>query len=218
MSSKTTALLMIEKGISDRSVVFLEDITHILGKDVENGISFDNPFVSRRHAHIELVEGEYRIRDLGSTNGTFVNGKSVGADHVRLNHGDRIELAEGEVIMSFRLPESTITLRLPSNRPSTDKGIVVERPSREVHVDGVLIEPPLSKKEFDILHLLYQRSGEACSKEEISVHGWPEREGDVGVQEIEQCIRRLRVRLETDPSNPHYVITLRGIGYKLVNP
>jgi hypothetical protein len=209
---------MIEKGITDRSVVFLEDTTHILGKDVENGISFDNPFVSRRHAHIERIEGEYSIRDLGSTNGTFVNGKSIGTDYVRLNHGDRIELAEGQVIMNFHLSGSTTTLRLPSQHPGAGKGIVVEGPSREVYVGGVLIEPPLSKKEFDVLHLLYQRSGEACSKEEISVHGWPEREGDVGDQEIEQCIRRIRVRLENDPSNPHYVITLRGIGYKLVNP
>ena len=38
---------------------------------------------------------------------------------------------------------------------------------------------------------------------------------DVGNQEIEQCIRRLRRRIEPDPSNPQYVITVRGYGFKM---
>jgi DNA-binding response OmpR family regulator len=89
----------------------------------------------------------------------------------------------------------------------------VDPRSREVWVRGSALDPPLSRKEFDVLNLLFQKRGEACSKDEIAVVGWPE--GDVGDQEIEQSIRRLRLRVETDPSQPQCIITIRGFGYKL---
>ena len=78
------------------------------------------------------------------------------------------------------------------------------------------LEPPLSRKEFDVLELLYNRRGEACSKDEIAAVGWPERDGGaVGDSEIEQSIRRLRLRIESDPSKPEFITTVRGFGYRL---
>ena len=83
-------------------------------------------------------------------------------------------------------------------------------------VQGTQLDPRLVRKEFAVIELLYQRGGEACSKDQIAIHAWPERtEGDVGDQEIEQCIRRLRLRVEPDPSQPQHIINIRGYGYKL---
>ena len=94
--------------------------------------------------------------------------------------------------------------------------MVVDDKSREVWVDGVRLEPSLSRKEFDLLELLYRHRGQACSKDDIAKTGWPEREtGDVGDPEIEQSIRRLRLRIEPDASSPKFVLTVRGYGYKL---
>ena len=57
--------------------------------------------------------------------------------------------------------------------------------------------------------LLKRRS----SKDEIAVAGWPERtNGDVGDHEIEQSIRRLRLRIEEDASQPQYIQMVRGTG------
>ena len=54
------------------------------------------------------------------------------------------------------------------------------------------------------------------SKNEIAAAGWPERtDGDVGDQEIEQSIRRIRLRIEPQPSKPRHIINVRGYGYKL---
>ncbi|MCH8138125.1 MAG: winged helix-turn-helix domain-containing protein [Proteobacteria bacterium] len=54
------------------------------------------------------------------------------------------------------------------------------------------------------------------SKDDIAVKAWPERtDGDVGDQEIEQCIHRLRIRIEPEPSQPRYILNIRGYGYKL---
>ena len=101
----------------------------------------------------------------------------------------------------------------------TAKDLVVESRSREVWVRGQKLVPPLSRKEFDILALLYTRRGEACSKDEIALHAWPERaDGDVGDQDIEQYIRRLRLRLEPSPSRPQHIVTVRRFGYRLAKP
>ena len=67
-----------------------------------------------------------------------------------------------------------------------------------------------------MLSLLFQKRNESCSKDEIAAAVWPERiRGDVGDQEIEQSIRRIRLRIEPEPSRPRYVINVGGYGYKL---
>jgi DNA-binding response OmpR family regulator len=56
--------------------------------------------------------------------------------------------------------------------------------------------------------------GTAVSRDDVARAGWPEREdGDVGNQEIEQCIRRIRRRIERDPSAPELIVTRRSFGY-----
>ena len=56
--------------------------------------------------------------------------------------------------------------------------------------------------------------GAAVSRDDVAGAGWPEREdGDVGNQEIEQCIRRIRRRIERDPSAPELIVTRRSFGY-----
>ena len=55
--------------------------------------------VSRRHARITLSNGQYFLEDLGSTNGTMVNGQRVSA--VALNPGDMIQL--GTTTLTFRV-------------------------------------------------------------------------------------------------------------------
>ena len=107
-----------------------------------------------------------------------------------------------------------VTMSSTAAKESGD--LLVDSKTREVWVLGKKIETSLSRKEFDVLDLLNKRRGEACSKDEIAAVGWPERDtGDVGDQEIEQSIRRLRLRIEPDPSNPRFIITIRGYGYKL---
>lgn len=68
-----------------------------IGRDSANMIAINDAEVSRRHAKMELRGSAYVIQDLGSTNGTFVNGQRIGGMQV-LNLGDSVSLGEGIVL------------------------------------------------------------------------------------------------------------------------
>jgi len=70
-----------------------------LGRDSHCEVHLEDSEASRTHAEIEFVEGEYVLRDLGSSNGTFVNGNRV-IDHT-LRIGDRVQI--GTRLMLFRV-------------------------------------------------------------------------------------------------------------------
>lgn len=214
MSSDQDPMLVVEKGIPSLRAISLEQQVCIIGASSAADVFIDNPFVSRMHAQIVVENDQYRVRDLDSRNGTFINGTRISGEGTRLRSGDRIELGEGQVVLKFQTRGTTLSL---STAPQKDaQALVVDEKSREVWVRGKELEAPLSRKEFDVLHFLYDRIGQACSKDEIAVAGWPERtNGDVGDHEIEQSIRRLRLRIEEDASQPQYIQTVRGYGYKL---
>ena len=215
MVSHPGAMLIVEKGIDDASVIPLDRAAHVIGKSAAADIFADNPYVSRSHAQISVNGDYFEIRDLGSKNGTYLNGvRLTESDRSRLKNDDKIELARGQVVLRFSMWGATATL--PAVSEITPDDLMVEARSREVWLQGIKLEPPLSRKEFDVLNLLFSRRGEACSKDHIATAGWPERsEGDVADQDIEQCIRRLRLRVEPDPSQPEHIVTIRGYGYKL---
>ena len=68
-----------------------------LGRDDSNGIRLHDTEVSRRHAELRLEQGAYRVLDLSSANGTFVNDQRV--DQSVLNSGDRVQL--GQTVLLF---------------------------------------------------------------------------------------------------------------------
>jgi pSer/pThr/pTyr-binding forkhead associated (FHA) protein len=84
-----------------------ESIT--IGRAVENMIRIDDPSVSGRHAQLQLIGNGYYLNDLGSTNGTFVNGLTT--TNVRLRIGDRIRF--GKVDARFESDAPTATQPLP---------------------------------------------------------------------------------------------------------
>jgi DNA-binding response OmpR family regulator len=73
----------------------------------------------------------------------------------------------------------------------------------------------LSPKEFGILRFLGARAGEVVSRDEILDEVWGY-ELYPTTRTVDNHIAQLRSKLEPDPSNPRYLITVHGIGYKLV--
>jgi ABC-type multidrug transport system ATPase subunit/CRP-like cAMP-binding protein len=71
-----------------------------LGRDPDNDIVFDSPLVSRHHAILERAGDAYRLRDLGSANGTSVNGVRI--QITELSDGDEIGVATERFIFDRR--------------------------------------------------------------------------------------------------------------------
>jgi pSer/pThr/pTyr-binding forkhead associated (FHA) protein len=69
-----------------------EGVVVTVGRDSESAIFLDDVTVSRKHAEIERGERGYRIRDVGSLNGTYVN--RVRVDAVDLRDGDEIQVGK----------------------------------------------------------------------------------------------------------------------------
>jgi len=69
-----------------------------IGRDSTNGVAINDAEVSRKHARLMFQGGKYVLEDLGSTNGTFVNGQRL-AGPVVLKPGDVVSLGEQIVLM-----------------------------------------------------------------------------------------------------------------------
>ncbi len=185
-----------------------------VGRDSANDIIIDHVLASRRHARLERNETGYYIHDLNSTNGTFVNGDIIKGAYL-LADQDQIVIAD--TIITFRDPEATARGPLPPEvlRALRDEEeLRVDSVSKEVFIKGTLLSPPLTVKEFQLLELLYNRKGQVISKDEIARVVWDYEVFDYNA--IDALVYRLRHRIETNPSNPRYLLTQRGFGYKLL--
>jgi pSer/pThr/pTyr-binding forkhead associated (FHA) protein len=76
-----------------------------IGKAPHNRLILNEVTVSSTHAIIIARSGGFSIADLGSSNGTFINGRKLGHDAHTLQHGDKIQL--GQVVLTFRNPAET---------------------------------------------------------------------------------------------------------------
>jgi ABC-type multidrug transport system ATPase subunit/pSer/pThr/pTyr-binding forkhead associated (FHA) protein len=74
-----------------QAIKFKENKTLTIGRDASNVIVLSAPAVSRFHAEVEKVGQRYRVRDLRSSNGTFVNGKAVTGE-TWVQPGDAIQI------------------------------------------------------------------------------------------------------------------------------
>ena len=89
-----------------------------LGRRSDNDVVVDETTVSRRHALIMESPDGYVVRDLSTTNGTYVNLDKIGHGERLLNNGDRIRLAGSKVTFIFR-SEGSGTIRMTRNSPPT---------------------------------------------------------------------------------------------------
>ena len=175
-----------------------------IGRAVENDVVITSKRVSREHARVLRDGWRVTLEDLGSTNGTFVNQERV-LSPVALHDGDQVAI--GNVTLVFHDPDITF-------RDSPLPELEVDVAAGVVRVDRRLVT--LSPKEFALLACLYDHQGQVCSKDDIGQAVWPEYQEGIYDYQIENLMRRLRAKLEVDPSDPQLLLTVRGLGYKLV--
>ncbi|MDY6845657.1 MAG: FHA domain-containing protein [Chloroflexota bacterium] len=88
----------------------LEQAEVLLGRDLANDVAIGDPEVSRRHARFFMRDDDFFVEDLGSTNGTFLNGERISSPK-QLRAGDVITFGEN-IVMVFEKssvdPDATI--------------------------------------------------------------------------------------------------------------
>lgn len=89
-------VLVVRKGPTPGERFFLESPRLSIGRDPDSDIFLNDMTVSRAHAALDIVGGEVTVRDLGSLNGTYVNGVIV--DAARLGNGDVLQIGTFQMV------------------------------------------------------------------------------------------------------------------------
>ena len=203
------ALLVLHEGDEIRSSWPLDADETTIGRWPDNDVVIADRWISRHHALITRRGLRYVVKDLGSKNGTFVNGQRLTGPQ-ELEDGDRIQVAPN---YQFSFVDAEATAPVWSAGPR----LRLDAAQRQVWVAGQEILPPLSPAQFAFLELLSREPDRVFNRDEIIAAVWPESIAlGVSDEAIDSLVRRLRKRLaKVDPAH-NYIQAVRGHGFRLI--
>lgn len=189
-------------------------IPMVIGREAHCDIVIDDRQVSRFHARFTPTPEGVMLEDMGSKNGTHCNGNPV-TNPIVLQDGDAIQVS---LIQQFVFFTSDATMPLSETQEQGTR-LRLDVRSRRVWVLNQQIVPPLSALQFYLLQILFERTGQVVSRQDLVSSAWGEEQSaGVSDQALDALIRRLRDRLaEIDPDYI-YIVTVRGHGIRLDNP
>jgi DNA-binding response OmpR family regulator len=157
-----------------------------------------------------------RLRRDSSLPVIVLTGRSEEAERVRV-----LDLgADDYVVKPCSLPELDARIRAVLRRGQSasgaarieHSGLVIDRTAHRVEVNGNEVE--LTPKEFDLLAFLAAAPDQVFTREELLEHVWGSTQDWQDPATVTEHVRRLRLKLESDPANPRWLHTVRGIGYR----
>jgi two-component system OmpR family response regulator len=138
-------------------------------------------------------------------------GLEIGADDYLTKPFSMRELV-ARIRAMLRRSEMVETKPTGQGRPIKVGDIEIDTARRRVSVSGSALK--LTAKEFDLLLFLAENKGIVFSREQLLDRVWGyDYPGDTRTVDVH--VRWLREKIETDPGKPRYLITVRGVGYKL---
>jgi DNA-binding winged helix-turn-helix (wHTH) protein len=196
------------------------DSDKVLGRDPNCDIIINTPDkqVSRNHAQISITENGPLLKDLGSKNGTHLNGSMI-HEPANLEDGDVIQLALAQQFI-FLSSDATVPLHADGLEMMSVRAgrLRIDIPSRRIWIGEKEVIPPLSVAQYSMLLALYQAEGQVVSRNKLIEIIWgKENLYDVSNQALDALVRRLRDRLSLHDKTHLYIVTVRGHGLRLDN-
>src|SRR5262245_33955940 len=137
-------LLVLQGRPAGKSLLFVPG-DYFLGRGPECHVRFNSDWVSRQHCLLRVTSELASLRDLGSRNGTLVNGQLLGGEH-SLVEGDQIQI--GPVLFQVELEQTVV--ESPATTPS---GAVLraedhDSSNQEPHMDSTILRSMPPDAEF----------------------------------------------------------------------
>lgn len=152
--------LIMRTGPTPGAIFTLEGDQLNVGRDSTNDITINDAEVSRRHARLTFQGGKYVLEDLGSTNGTFVNGQRLAGPRV-LKAGEVVSFGE-QIVLVFEVtttdPGATVVSPRAAAVPSISRPLTPPPPPAD-YVGNVPASPasaaaPAPAKGVNILPII----------------------------------------------------------------
>jgi pSer/pThr/pTyr-binding forkhead associated (FHA) protein len=183
-----------------------------IGRSDECEIVLTDRQVSRYHARVTWQGDHFEVEDLGSKNGTHVNGQEL-SEPSPLHDGDELQIA-----LRFKLAFVDAGATAPLTLENGEMGLRLDKETRQVWVNGKQVDPPLSLHQFRLLETLWDAGGSVITRERVIGAVWPEASSEgVSEQAIDALVRRLRERVAESDEEFRYIVTVRGHGFRLEN-
>ncbi len=164
----------------------------------------------RRSSDVPIIMVTARSSEIDT-----VVGLEVGADDYVTKPYRMRELVARMRAVLRRHPRSAGDTVAPSADVLSIDGIELDLDRHELIVRGVHVELPL--KEFELLAVLMEHAGRVVSRATLIDRVWgSDYVGDTKTLDVH--VKRLRSKIETDPSQPRHITTVRGLGYKFTAP
>jgi two-component system response regulator RegX3 len=133
--------------------------------------------------------------------------------------------ADDYITKPYRMREVVARMRAVLRRSPADSAVAKQLAPGSLAVGDVVLDPdehrvtidgdevPLPLKEFELLHILLANAGRVLPRETLIDRVWgSDYVGDTKTLDVH--IKRLRAKVEPDPTNPTRILTYRGLGYK----
>jgi len=160
----------------------------------------------RRHSNVPILILTARQAEIDK-----IVGLELGADDYMTKPFSMRELL-ARVRALLRRAQATVSGQVPHTGPLTAGPLVIDRGLHRVTKDST--EVFLTPKEFDLLAFLAENRGLVFGREALLDRVWGYSYPGGG-RTVDVHVRWLRQKIEEDPAHPRYLVTVRGVGYKL---